>query len=331
MSSAEIRRKYWRRVIIVSLLLSILMPFFNPFKKTIYIKAPSNMKWAFQDAMYASDLYKDYKFVFTDSEDSASVVVIEGGNNAEGNKKFAFSPFICATAQSVSQDDMEDENVLVKNRYDEDILDIDVKKIITGVLEEGYWKDSKLEDYDNLTVYYPDKSTPYWYDFYNFMLITVNEGKYPKTANQLVNAEKTINKFMASEKTEAVIDFDEKMSRNGGYSKNTMYLIPEVLAMNLSRDHDEKVQLFYPIYTVNYNLFIKCNDELGERMVDNFDEFVLFLGDFYKTLENRAYRSEEVQKLNFYIRYDKVSGLRNTYEVINDLSFVDDSKTLEDN
>jgi hypothetical protein len=143
--NANVRRKMWCCGIIVSVVLCIIALFCYPSKNEIYVKAPSDMKSAFSIALFHSENMKDYKIAITDSDELANITIIEGGENKEGNERIAYSPFICATA--VGNKDLEQEKIFVDNRFDEDLKDIDVKTIISGVIKEDYWANSKCKDF----------------------------------------------------------------------------------------------------------------------------------------------------------------------------------------
>jgi hypothetical protein len=150
------------------------------------------------------------------------------------------------------------------------------------------------------------------------LIITLNDGEYPQSDEEMTKIEESIAKFLNSKKSEAVADFSEKMNRNNGFTTNTIYFIPEKLAMSLSADNNKKVKLYYPIYTVYYNYYLKY-DEIGGKIINAVNEHHII--DSYDKLYDNAYRTERIPNLDFVLMYSNVYGLRNTYEVINDLNY----------
>lgn len=285
-------------------------------KTPIYVSAPIDMESAFGTSLKSAGMKKGYKIVFTDSN-SANITIVEGGSNEEGYQRILFSPFICAMGESTDESKLQEADILVKNQFDSTLYDFDVIKIVDDVIENKTWKDLGLEDLDEIIVYYPAQNTSYWYDFYNFMLVNVNDGKYPKNSSEMSKAQDTIQKFLDSKNTEAVTKFDEKIERNGGFTANAVYFIPEKLAIQLSRKStNHTVKLLYPRYTVNYNYYIYCpdNDEEANNIISNLSS-----GYFYKYLSNKAYRSVEYQSVNTLGMYyfNNCYNHRNTYTVIN--------------
>lgn len=291
----------------------------------ICVNAPQDMEKAFNSALKSANLQNDYKIVITDSS-SASITVVEGGANEEEYQKIAFSPFVCAMSRSISSRKMQKAGILEKSQFDSNEQVMDLYDIIIKVISGISWdyinvKDQNGHSLGDIIVYYPDESTTYWNDFYNFMLVTLNDGEYPKDETQLQHAEDIMQKFFDNKNTIAVTDFAERVARNGGFTANSVYLIPEKLVTDLSNELSKQVEILYPKYTTYYSYYICCavDDEVASSIVENLSN-----GGFYKCLSRKIYRSNYVQNVNeFYIPL-QVWGMSDIYNIVNNLELKDE-------
>ncbi len=278
-------------------------------KTHLTVYAPADMKDAFKSALSASGLSSQYKIVMTDNENNADIVVGYGKEADNSYTRFAFSPFIIAynTSDSCFKALKKDETV-VPSEYNNKFYEIDFLKVIDEVIGEGKWENLGLSNNNTIRLFYPARTTVYWHDFYNFMLLTVNDGTYPKTAEEMNTAVEKIEKFEKSECTEAVTDFDEKIERTDGFAENALYVIPEKTVYDLSNDHEKKTRLFFPLATVNFNYYVKGVSEAGSKVTSNFPD------KFYSKLEYHDYRNQYAYELgdDYSIVYDE----RDVYQTI---------------
>lgn len=287
-------------------------------KESIYVYAPDDMEDAFKRALKQAGMKGDYKIVMTDDKEIANIIV--GNDNAlypnsTMSFSFAFSPFVIAYEDdSDYTKKLEESGVLTEAFFDKDYHEIDVSKVIEEASGEGKWSNLGLEEsMGNIKVYYPHKETSYWNDFYNFMLVNVNGGKYPETEEQMKAAIKQVEIFENSDYTEAVQDFNEKIIRNGGFQANSFFFIPEKIAIDFADKNNSSVRLFYPL-TTTYFYYYMAVDEIGNKLTPYFDEESNF-GNFYTYIANEYYRSHEVPEISVGLTY--VYEERNAYNVVN--------------
>lgn len=278
-------------------------------KASLTVYAPEDMKDAFKSALSNSSLSSEYKLVMTDKENGADIVVGYSKENDDSYTQFAFSPFVIAYNSSDSCfKALKKASIVVPSEYNNKFYEIDFLKVIDEVIDEGKWENLGLSEHDTIRVFYPAKTTIYWHDFYNFMLVTVNGGAYPKTEDEMTKAVEKIDLFEKSSCTEAVTNFDEKIERTSGFSENTLYVIPEKTVYDLANGHEEKTRLFFPLATVNFNYYVKGVSENGKIVTSSFPD------KFYSKLEYKDYRNKNAYELgdDYSLVYDE----RDVYQTI---------------
>lgn len=282
-------------------------------KTTITVCAPEDMENALNAALKTSGLKSDYKIEIT-SNPNANICVSYGKENDSSYTKFAFSPFIIAyTSDDDYLNALKNSNILIPSEFQKDYYELDFLKVINEILKEGNWSNLGIEGLDKIKIFYPSKETIYWNDFYDFMLVTVNNGIYPETENELKNSISTINKFINSPYTEEVSDFYEKVSRVGGFPESAFFILPEKSVFDIyfsNTNYTFPVNILYPTVTVYFNYYIK-GDDLGNNIISAFES-----SKFYSKLKNESYRSTKDSNINLNSNRDFIYGRRNVYNVI---------------
>ena len=280
-------------------------------KASLYVYAPEDMESAFKRVLKFAGMKSDYKIVMTDEKMRANVIV---ENNKEFNSeytKIAFSPFVVAySTDSDCLKKLEKSGVLNEAFFNNEYYEINLLKVIEEVIGEGRWENFGLKDLGKIKIYYPSRHTSYWSDFYDFMLVTVNNGVYPETETELKNAMEKIHLFENSSYTEATDNFNEKLERNGGFLENIFFILPEKDIGELASSYREYGRLFYPTTTVYYNYYIKV-DEIGSRLIKHFEDSD---HNFYYELKLNDYRND------FYSNLDEITNFlydeRDVYNVL---------------
>lgn len=306
------RISQWLIAILVATLFLWGESFFNWLleeKPPITVCAPEDMKSAFENALSYSDLAFEYEIVMTDDKDGADIIVDYGKENDASYKKLAFSPFVIAyNPHDSCFKALKKAETVVPSEYNNSFYEINFLKVINEVIEQGQWENLGITDHGQIHLFYPDKTTPYWHDFYNFMLLVVNNGKYPKTELEMTRAIQMIERFEKSECTEAVVSFDEKIERTDGFAENSIYVIPEKTVYDLASDHSTKVRLFFPFVTTNFNYYVQGVSENGINVVNNMTK------KSYSKLEYYEYRNEYFYELGN--EYNAVYDERDVYQVV---------------
>ena len=257
-------------------------------KTPIHVYAPKDMESAFKIALKCADMKSDYKIVITKDISEANIIVEMGKEFDPEYTKIAYSPFVIVySSKDRNIKYMREQGLLQDALFDNRYKEINFNMVIDEVIEEGKWENFGVKDMGTIKVYYPSPETSYYTDYYDFMLVTVNGGTYPNSESDLEKAMEKIERFENSEYTEAVLNYEEKVERTGGFMENTLYLMPEIVGKNLYKSG----RLFYPTTTVYVNYYIKA-DELGSRLVEVFDDPTTFSGNFYDHIEDYGYRND---------------------------------------
>lgn len=285
-----------------------VVTYFTAEKLPIYIYSPNEMSDAWNKAMSAAELKHDYQGYIVDNQKEADVVVDYGKENDNNYKLFAYSPF--TIAYSISKDNhkaMSNAGILTSNKFDENCMELELLKVIQEVNGEGSWDNLGLDGYGKIQIFYPAESTVYWHDFYNFMLLTANDGVYPTTQVEMKSAVDTVQKFIESPCTEAIESYQERVVRTGGIPNGVLYIGPEqVLRNEIVNCAGYKFYLAFPKVTSNFNYYVKSNSEIGNRLISGMSS------TFYNELIKWFYRNDLESKVS--TDSDNIGGLRNVYE-----------------
>ncbi len=305
---------------IMTIVIACIMYFGEPFvlssnsskedKTQITLYAPTHMQVAFKHALKNSEMQEDYEMVMVNDK-NADICVEYGKENDEEYFKFAFSPFVVAyTQQEDYIKQLEKSEVVIPSQYEKNYREIDFLKIIDEVRKDGLWENLGVSKLDKIKVFYPERESVYWNDFFDFMLITINGGIYPQTAKEFETANEVVKEFEESIYTEGLSDFKEQISRTGGFPENVLYVLPEQEAYINGSFSKE---IFFPTVTVYLNYYIKRN-ELTNILISHFSDNNFFAGgSFYYVLVNEYYRNNEYLEIPTSVDY--ITGERNVYNV----------------
>lgn len=284
-------------------------------KKPLYVYAPEYLENAFKVPLKCSGLNSEYEIVITKDISQANIIIDTDKEFDSDFFKIAYSPFVVVYSQEDDNlKDMIKAGLLQEASFNDDYYEINFKMVIEEVLAEGKWKNLGVENQDILRVFYPAPGSKYYTDYYDFMLVTINGGAYPKNETELKSAMEKIKLFENSVYTEGVVDFGEKLLRSGGFLEDTLFLMPEQEAERIDEKYKKYGRLFYPTVTVYVDYYLKA-DELGYKLVEAFYEYTFWDGSFYDQIENYAYRNEvdsELDDFTGYLYHD-----RDAYNVLN--------------
>ncbi len=297
----------WILCVILAVIFAAVDNHVNKEMAQITVNAPADMENAFRRALEDAGLKSEYEIVMTDSN-TANIVVSSGKADEQEYMKFAFSPFVIGYDPSANKyyKQLQKSNVITPSEFDKKLDEIDFQKVISEVIEEGKWSNLGVGDLNTIKVFYPSEDTEYWHDFYDFMLVTVNGGKYPEET-EMKNAEEAVQRFLNSGYTESVTDFSQQVERTGGFTSNAFWILPEKEFFSINRN----VVLLYPKVTVYCNFYVK-GDELGKKLINAFDTKHSWDGNFYSKLYFKGYRNQEKSNI---CSSDRVNGKRDVYNV----------------
>lgn len=270
----------------------------NAEKLPVKVYAPSDMKKAFGRALKSADMKGDYEIVMTDDISTANIIVEMGKEYDSNYQELAYTPFIVMYSTEDDQiKNMKKAGVLQDAFFDDDYEEINFLKVIEEAIGDGKWENLGVKEMGNLQVFYPAPETGFYSYYYDFMLVTVNGGIYPKTEDEMKKAIEQIKLFEESKYTEAISDFEEKLMRTGGFQENAFWLLPEKVAGELCNGNSKYGRAFYPTTTTYVYWYIKA-DNLGERLIKVFDDPNTFNGNFYDYIEDKEYRNVWDNMLN---------------------------------
>jgi len=189
-------------------------------------------------------------------------------------------------------------NKIKNSRYDE--ISCDFLCIIKTVLDGGNWSDLGGEDKE-ITIYCPEANTVSGDLFYDFLLITINNGKYP--TDNLEEVKEKANLFLNSQHI-IQTDVTSKISKLGGIlQEDDIYVLFESDLLSTVGNADKEISIIYPDLTVIKELYLQYNnldlqepiDKAFDSTMSNYLSFVLYNTYDYR---NFAYRKPSHDYLN---------------------------------
>lgn len=270
----------------------VKMHFFTT-KEALIVNAPEDMEDAFSAALKKTDLKNDYKVVIT-SDEKADISV---GYNKEKDgtyTKFAYSPFVIGYDDEKSTyESLKKAKILRKSKYG-DFYEFNTLKLVNAVIDGKSLKDLGFPV--EITIFVPSENSEYWTTFYDFMLITVNDGSYPEDSGTIEKSQQKIEEFLNSKSVKSVTDFNSQILRTDYFSEGALYIVPEQKVMSLSYEAYRKsseARIFYPVSTVNINFYLKANTENGKKLLSEIDS-----SKFFYKLRDTFYRSDAYEEIN---------------------------------
>jgi len=156
----------------------------------------------------------------------------------------------------------------IKNSSNDSIT-CDFLRIINVVLKNGDWSDLGGED-KKITIYCPDPDSVDGKLFYEFLLITLNGGKYPKENLEEISLK--AQKFLDSPNT-VQTDVSSKIAKLGEeVEENDIYILFEEDFLKVANDY-AKILVAYPELTVIKQIYMQFNNsELKGKITDIFEK-----------------------------------------------------------
>lgn len=249
-----------------------LIDFQSTSKITICINVPYSMQKSFQDTVKI--MGNKYILKFTDSLD-ANFIVEEGNCDSMG-EFIAYTPFVAVFNLGENlREELIGKEVFIKSNIDSENYDLDFKKIMNQVLDENC----------SFDIYIPEKTSVYWKEFYTFLVITLNDGNFPKDIELLEETQEKVHSFLNSNKikyTNYSINNIPKNSilfityldlaeiYNNMETKDILIMYPkDVVCHNYYASFDEKGKILFDLLTnTHHSIFIKT-DNIGYYILNN--------------------------------------------------------------
>lgn len=313
--------------IIASGIYSVIFANNNIVKTNFSICLNADTKEIFEEQFDSiKKLYKYYNFNSTSDSKSSDLIFTSDIKMIDTSKDYSiegYSPLVVCLKDTKNLNNylktVTKEGFLtcssskkIKNSYS-DVINCDFLRIIEAVLNGEDWSDLGGED-KKITVYCPEPDTISGNLFYEFLLITINGGKYP--TDNLEQVKEKADLFLNSENT-IQTDVCSKISKLGSIlEEEDIYVLFESDLISAT-DGQGEISVIYPEMTVIKQLYLQYNDSnLKEKISKSMHQ------PFYLK-STHCYRSAEYTKLNntqysgYYPLYFNVQEGFNYYELTN--------------
>jgi len=149
-----------------------------------------------------------------------------------------------------------------------DKITCDFARVIDVILKNGDWSDLGGED-KKITIYCPQPDTVEGELFYKFLLITLNNGKYPE--NNLEEIDAKAKKFLDSPNI-IQTDIASRIEKLGEeMPEGDIYILFEADFLNHAQEY-AKILVTYPELTVIKQVYLQFNNkELKDKITDIFN------------------------------------------------------------
>ena len=230
-----------------------------------------------KEMLEKSDFGDTHRVVFTDNKDTAEFVLTDRITNKDvGYEKIGWTPLIVAfdnTTKNKVKNYIK-EGYLIESESNYTSYTINFKKIIDSTLSNE-WNDK---------IYCPKLDTREGELFFDFLLVNINSGKYPKNDEELERCTKTANEFLSSN---IVIQCDTKERlENKQIVENEIFIIFEKDIYNMS-DDNYQFEISYPTDTVLYEIYCCCKGNNEKEIRNAINERKKL--DSYSKLQNVMY------------------------------------------
>jgi len=236
-----------------------------------------------------SSIGETHRVEFVGSKDEAELVFTDNILSSDTEyEKIGWSPLVIAfDIDKKKVKSYEKEGYITEDNNDTYTIKFD--KIIDETLE-GNWKEK---------IYYPNLDTVEGKLFYDFLLININGGAYPKDEEKKQECISKANKFL---ECDSLIQADTKKRLEAKRKvEGEIYVIFENDISQLAfADEYSEYGVAYPGDTVIKEWYWKCKSENAEKTRENFTyKGVLDVNsDLGKMLTNKYIRSNENQKFD---------------------------------
>ena len=185
-----------------------------------------------------------------------------------------------------------------------DPINCDFLRIINAVLNKQDWSDLGGED-KKITIYCPEPDTISGKLFYDFLLITINNGKYP--TDNIEQIKEKADLFLNSENT-IQTDVCSKISKLGyEFEEEDIYILFE--SDLLQGTQDASISISYPNTTVIKELYLQYNNsDLKDSISKCFDSM---------SMMNTSYLNNDIH-YDYYYRNSYHSDFYNETVYLND-------------
>lgn len=232
----------------------------------------------------------------------------ENKDNNSDTVLTSFTPLIIGMKNSKSLQEYAENGLLISteeiNNSVEDEISIDFKKIIDAVVDGENWSLFGGENKE-IKIFVPKEDTIEGKIFYNFLLVTINNGNYPENEETLKTVKETANSFLKSSNCVKVENVINELNNISSINATDIYVLFEADFMNSTVWSQKKldISLAYPNTTLVKHIYTKASE-------NEFEELSTF---FYSLSEELNYRTSSIHS------FEEDSN----YNVKDDIEFIE--------
>lgn len=170
----------------------------------------------------------------------------------------------------------------------QDRAEIRFKRLMEAVIKDKSWEIFGIEN-KKIKIYYPELTSLEGKLFYQFLLITANDGSYPKEEDELKTSQEYVEEFLEKANVKGV----DVMTRLTGVNdiENDIYVTFENNALQLdSNDYSDKIYIAYPTETIEKRIYFQSNTQIGNEMFDKIGDGGFSYLSIEDLIKNKGYR-----------------------------------------
>ena len=253
-----------------------------------------------------SSFYKYFKYETISDSKKADIVLTTDYSQINTDKEYSvegYSPLVVALKNTPNLNNylksttqkgfLTSRNSKELKNTSEDNIVCDFSVIMQTVLNGGDWSDLGGED-KKITIYCPNINSSDGRIFYDFLLITVNNGKYPSAEALDVSIEK-VEAFLNSPNV-IQTDVEAKISTlSDAISESDIFVIFESDLVTVAKDFSSNISVTYPDTTVIKSVYLQYNNpDIKASVSKAFSD----TSDLSYTLYSYYYRNSKYKHLN---------------------------------
>ena len=263
--------------IIASLIYSAVYNDMHIVKQNITVSTNKDTEGIFKkhfDDIRKLNKYYNYEFSLSKTSDiifSSDISLIDTNKNysIEG-----YSPFVVCFKNSSNLNNylksttksgflVCNSSKKIHNNSSDDIS-CDFLRIINAVIEGKDWSDLGGED-KKITIYCPQEDTIDSELFYDFLLITINDGKYP--TDTIEEVKQKADTFLSSSNIIRT-DVASKISKlDDSLDEYDVFCLFESDLLSVAKN-SKNISVTYPLVTVSKHIYLQCsNTELSKAFI----------------------------------------------------------------
>ena len=309
---------------VIFLAISVVYIAFNEYQKSLPVEnTPTNKLYIYNDvsseslvkkAFDKTELSSKYTAEFKDDSDDVDIIITKNtAKLMEDEDKIistSYTPLIICMKNSKNLQKYQKSGLLISsNDIDnsvQDAITIDFKKLIDAVINGDNWSVFGGEDND-FKIIVPEEDSVEGKIFYNFLLVTINNGNYPSNKEDLDSAKETANEFLKS--CEKLPNAINELKKINSINATDIYVLFESDFIKSSIWDQKKldISVVYPKVTLVRHIYMQAIKE-NEQFISFFQSLSNDLN--YRTSNSYSFAGEKNYNVNDEITFVEVNGLQ---------------------